>query len=468
MAAYVHVDPINIKFILEYIKNKYGDTEYNKVLTYKGSTGNYGIEKSLQDLITFANEHDGNLPTNFIVVLIIEYNNSVMTGNFLINILQVWNANIDTSKCRPYYVTYKGGSSVYFNCYAAKISNSNWSYYGAGIFKMLSMGCTGTSSTKSMQYVNPSGTINNTNALNYEPDFTMSNLSAARATGGIPNYYQLNQLSPNLIKWSTQPCYRSRNETSSSQTYPLVVAEKGLSYYGTYDLTDAEKERYIDYEAPLIMMEETQPFDGINCFDLSFNGMTYVAERHQHEAGMFVRLLDEVSTHSKVIFTNETIGKAYDQVSYAKPFLVPDEVFSKPGLIRADVYGTGGSSSTVQKQFYFKVKENPSTRTVLSGLTMGTNIKPIRIKHNNRIEFLWSHTGSSNPAIEILDDDMMVKYMDIWNDSNPNVKYQISPSSGKFAIPLSYFDLKGTFHGLVRCGNNKIDSVVTEIIWNFE
>lgn len=471
MAKYVTIEPINIKFILDYIKTNHGDSVYNTVINYKGSVGDgrRSVDMSLKQLMEYANEHNGYLPNNFWVTLAIEYNNSGnMTGNFKINILQLYTsaANIDPSKCRPYFVSYVSGNTIYYNCVAGYNSSSTWNIFGIPQVKNLAIGCTGTSSTKTVQYVNPDNGIGRWNYY-YTPDFTQSSLAVITEYECFPGTNSYNNSHPNIKIWFTMPIYTNR-VNSSTQTYPLIAAEKGVPVDGVYNLTPAEEQRYIDYSAPLVMMEETQPYDGINCFDLSFSGMTYVAERHQYEAGMFVRLLDEASTHSKVIFTNETIGKAYDQVSYAKPISVPDEVFEKPGLIRADVYGTGTSASTVQKQFYFKVKENPSTRTTLSNLTMGTNIKPFRVRNSNRIEFLWAHTGSSNPAIEIIDDDMMVKYMDIWNDSNPNVKYQISPTNNKFPIPLSYFDLKGTFHGLLRCGNNKVDSVVTEFIWNFE
>lgn len=471
MAAYVHEDPINIKFILDYIKTNHGDTAYNTVLTYKGGSGaTRSVDMSLQELMTYANQHYGNIPINFEVTLLIEYDNSNnMTGNFIIDVIQIYNNEFNNTAYRPLHTTFLNTSrnKLYF-CSNWYYNNrqSKWLSGPEAGYKCISMGCSGTSSTKTIVYCQPNGGIAS-GALSNFPNFTISLTTSEGAKscyGGVPAW---NQESSTVKLWSTAIWYRSNTNNASGKP-PLILADKGSSYYGDYNLTPSEEQYYIDYKAPLILIEEVQPYDGINCFDLSFNGMTYVAERHQHEAGMFVRLLDEVSTHSKVIFTNETIGKAYDQVSYAKPILIPDEVFEKPGLIRADVYGTGTSASTVQKQFYFKVKENPSTRTTLSNLTMGTNIKPFRVRNSNRIEFLWAHTGSSNPAIEIIDDDMMVKCMDIWNDSNPNVKYQISPTNNKFPIPLSYFDLKGTFHGLLRCGNNKVDSVVTEFIWNFE
>ena len=462
-------DPINIKWILDYIKNEYGDSVYNTALNYKGDTSGgtkKSVEMNLNELIAYANSHNGIIPTNKMVTMVIERNNGVFTGNFIVALLTTRRSEAQTQ--RPYsdYNIYHG--LPYFNNYteAQPSPQASWPRSNCSIWKAVYFGCTANKHLIEYNYMNDNG-ISNT-MPNYAPDFT--NTMFAMVNYFHPGGVYWDGSHPNLTIYTTDTCWvgGGRVDGRVNEQHPLIIYEKGMNSTGTYDLTPAEEERYIAYKAPLVMMEETQPYDGINCFDLSFNGMTYVAERHQHEAGMFVRLLDEASAHSKVIFTNETICKTYDQVSYTKPILIPDEVFEKPGLIRADVYGTGTSASTVQKQFYFKVKENPSTRTALTGLTMGTNIKPFRVRNSNRIEFLWAHTGSSNPAVEIIDDDMMVKYMDIWNDSNPNVKYQISPSSNKFVIPLSYFDLKGTFHGLLRCGNNKVDSVVTEFIWNFE
>ena len=468
MASYITRDPINIRFILDYIKQNYGDTEYNKVLNYRGSTGSsasFYIDKSLKNLMDYADEHDGQIPINYIVSLVIEYNNGEMTGNFAIFILQIWSATASQSTVRPYSVYhYYNANKVIFNCYASKLS-SGWSYTNCGCWKVVAIGH--TNSSNSIQYCYPQNGSMSSSATDDAVSFTGALTSSG--SGSLPDYaYFRNNVPDTMTIWSTQICWIGIYETSSGGQIPLVVNEKGANYYGTYDLTPAEEQRYIEYKAPLIMKEETRPYPGINSFDLTFNGMTYVAERHQNETGMFVNLTDAIANHSKVIFTNETTGTTFDQVTYTKPIAVPDEVFEKPGLIRADVYGAGASASTIQKQFYFKVKENPPTRTVLSGLTMGTNIKPFYVRGSNRIEFLWTHEGNTNPAIEIKDTDMMVKYMDVWNDSNPSVKYQISPTDSKFPIPISNFDMKGTFHGLLRCGNNKIDAVATEFIWNFE
>ena len=456
--------------LLDYIKATYGESAYNTMINYKRprQTGEHNY--SLKELIDYAAEHDGHMPYTVFVSLFLETPNYDITqwnGNFAINILEGY-IGYHTNGYNSFLMDNPNSPGASVNEY--RVEGGSWKRGGLYRFAVTRITVQGRGTApRTIQYAYTSADIKNTTYYTRAYKFAMESISSPDYSDGMfagSEVIKKTCQEPDQLLYITYDQYKADGNSSSSR--PQVFIAKGYQDY--YELTDAEYETYVSYSAPLKFKPDLVPIDGINSTVLDFKraSETYMVERYKGEAGRFIDIADPAGTYGDVAFTNETTGATYDSVTYAKPLQIPNEVYSGAGYVRADLYGTGTSASTIQKQIRFRVNDIPSNVIEVTGVTGGTNVKSFTVKGNNKIQFLWSHTGNTNPVLEILDDDMMVKNLDVWNDSDTLHLYRLTPTNNQFVIPLSYFDLKGTFHGLLISGNGEINSVVTEFIWNFE
>ncbi|MBO7453589.1 MAG: hypothetical protein J6U54_24920 [Clostridiales bacterium] len=460
----VRLDPLDLSEFLDEIKQTYGDSVYNEVINYKGRSSSWGVDYrvsySLAELIEYAKAHDNNLPIQMVVTIVREFSGDTPTGNFEISILQ----DRSTLEYAAIWTAYKNSSNV---CYLSDqwrktTDGTKWSQTGYGVFKAANIYVSGNTTPKTVNYDYPSGAISS-DVQNYTVDFSNATISLPKR-GIIPNKTYMDGTTNKKI-WSSKPNYM-RNNNSPYQ--PWVARDKGYNYYSSYDLTPAEEDTYMAYYAPIVFAKKT--YDE-NTIDLKFGPSTdiYIPHRYKGEKGNYLHLLDTINPGATT-FKNLTYSLDLDSGSFSNDMMqIPNSVFNVPGLIEAKIYGTGGQSSTVLKKFRFVVKELPETVTSLS-LSSSATAKNITLNGLGSIGFSWHYTDTSNRPIIHITDEVTIRCMEVYSDSDPTTRYSVTGSNNSFVIPTTgYLGTEGVFHGLLRFGDgNSTDVVISELIWNFD